>query len=161
LNVLTTSDIEMLSAGTATSSDAAFRAVHQVAQRRLDAGLVTAMRHDAALATVERLYSSNEAAYPVGGRKLKRESDWSQHVLVEQRVLVSAGDDAIRKHYVDHPAIFGLGLHSCVNVPLVSAGQCIGTLNLLRARPDWSDDEVAAARVLGLAALAAVLMMTR
>lgn len=156
--MLTPHDIDALGAGAATSPDALFAAIHQVAKRRLDAGLVTAMRHDEAAATVERLYSSNPAAYPVGGRKLKRDSDWSRHVLVEHRVLVSAGDDAIQQHYTDHATIFGLGLHSCVNVPLVSGGKCLGTLNVLNARASWSEDEVAAARVLGLAALAAVLM---
>jgi len=159
--MLTPHDIDALGAGAAASPDALFEAIHQVAQRRVGAGLVTAMRHDEAAATVERLYSSNPQAYPVGGRKLKRDSDWSRHVLVEHRVLVSAGDDAIRQHYTDHATIFGLGLHSCVNVPLVSAGHCVGTLNVLAARPNWSEDEVAAVRVLGLAALAGVLAPTR
>jgi GAF domain-containing protein len=159
MTMLTINDVETLGAGAATSPQALFDAIHQVAKRRLDAGLVTAMRHDEAAATVERLYSSNPQAYPVGGRKLKRDSDWSRHVLIEHRVLVSAGDDAIRKHYADHATIFGLGLHSCVNVPLVSAGRCVGTLNVLAARPNWSEDELAAARVLGLAALSAVLIL--
>ena len=80
-------------------------------------------------------------------------------MLVEHRVLVSAGDDAIRKHYNDHAIIFGLGLHSCVNVPLVSGGKCIGTLNVLRPQAEWRDDEVALVRALGIAALAGVLML--
>jgi GAF domain-containing protein len=157
--MLGTDDIEILGAGAAKSPEALFEAINQVAQRRVDAGLVTAMRHDEAAATVERLYSSNAAAYPVGGRKLKRDSDWSKQVLVEHRVLLSAGDDAIRAFYADHEQIFGLGLHSCVNVPLVSKRRCIGTLNVLRARADWSGDEVATVLALGLAALAGVLMM--
>jgi GAF domain-containing protein len=152
-------DVESLSAGAAKSPAALFAAIAGVAQRRVGAGLVTAMRHDEAASTVERIYSSNEQAYPVGGRKVKQESDWSRHVLVECRVLVSAGDDAIRKHYNDHAIIFGLGLHSCVNVPLVSRAKCIGTLNVLRPEAEWSDDQIALARALGIAALAAVLMM--
>ena len=80
-------------------------------------------------------------------------------MLLERRVLVSAGDDAIRKHYNDHAIIFGLGLHSCVNVPLVSRGKCIGTLNVLRAQADWSEDEIALVRTLGIAALAGALML--
>jgi GAF domain-containing protein len=154
---LDATDIETLSAGAGQSPAALFAAIAKTAKRRLDAGLVTAMRYDEPQQMVERLYSSNPDAYPIGGRKLKRDSDWSQHVLVERRVLISAGDDAIRKHYVDHPTIFDLGLHSCVNVPLVSKGECVGTLNVLRARPDWNDDDVALTRVLGLAALVAVL----
>src|SRR5438270_12313386 len=141
-------DVEALAAGAAKSPQALFAAVAEVARQRVDAGLVTAMRHDEAASTVERIYSSNEAAYPVGGRKVKQQSDWSRHVLVEHRVLVSAGDDAIRKHYNDHAIIFGLGLHSCVNVPLVSAGKCIGTLNVLRAQAEWSDEQVTLARAL-------------
>ena len=117
------------------------------------------MRHRATEADVERLWSSNEQAYPVGGRKPKRDTDWSREVLTGHRVLVSAGDDGIRKSFPDHAIIFGLGLHSCVNVPLVSQGQCVGTLNVLRAQAEWNADEIAVARALGLAALAGVLMM--
>jgi hypothetical protein len=156
--MLTNNDIETLSAAAARSPAALFEAIHQVARHRVGAGLVTAMRYDEAAAMVERLYSSNPAAYPVGGRKLKRDSDWSQHVLVEHRVLVSAGDELVKKHYADHAQIFGLGLHSCVNIPLVSNGACIGTLNVLRGEADWSDDEVTVVRARGRAALAAGLM---
>lgn len=158
--MLTPDDIDALSRGIAASPEALFAAIHAIAARRLDAGLVTAMRYDEPNATVERLYSSNPAAYPVGGRKLKRDSAWSRHVLVEQRVLLSAGDDAIREAYFDHATIFGLGLHSCVNVPLVRSGQCVGTMNVLRAATDWRDEEIALVRLLGLAALAAVLTLS-
>src|SRR3954470_13665544 len=99
--MLSPSDIDALSAAAAVSPHAAFEAIHAIAARRLGASLVTAMRHDEPNATVERLYSSNPAAYPVGGKKLKRDSDWSRHVLVEQRVLLCAGDAAIRAAFTD------------------------------------------------------------
>jgi GAF domain-containing protein len=156
---LSKDDIDALSAGAANSPAALFEAVHQVAARRVNAGLVTVMRHDAAEQTVERLYSSNPDAYPVGGRKLKRDTGWSRKVLAEHQVLVSAGDAGIRESFEDHAIILRLGLHSCINVPLVSAGRCVGTLNVLRARPDWGDDEVALMRALALAALAGVLAL--
>jgi GAF domain-containing protein len=159
--MLTSEDVEALAAGAAQSPAALFGAITEIARRRVDAGLVTAMRHDETASTVERIYSSNEQAYPVGGRKVKQESDWSRHVLAEHRVLVSAGDDAIRKHYNDYAIIFGLGLHSCVNVPLVSGGKCIGTLNVLRPQAEWREDDVMLARSLGIAALAGALMMRR
>jgi GAF domain-containing protein len=158
---LSKDDIETLATGAGQSPATLFAAVNEVAARRVGAGLVTVMRHDAMEAEVERIYSSNEQAYPVGGRKPKRDTDWSRQVLAERRVLVSAGDDGIRKSFDDHAIIFGLGLHSCVNVPLVSEGQCIGTLNVLRAQLDWSEDDVALVRALGLAALSGVLMMKR
>jgi GAF domain-containing protein len=158
MTALTNEDIDLLSVGAAKAPDALFAAIAQVAAQRVGAGLVTAMSHRAAESTVERIYSSNQKAYPVGGRKLKRDTAWSRKVLTEQQVLVSAGDDQVRESFDDHAIIFGLGLHSCVNVPLMSEGQCIGTLNVLRAQPDWDDNEIALVRALGLAALAAVLM---
>src|SRR5262249_2270303 len=113
MTMLNKSDIETLGAAAAKSSAALFAAIAEVARRRVDAGLVTAMRHDEAESTVERIYSSNEAAYPSGGRKPKRENGWGRKVLVEHRVLVSGGDDGIRETFPDHAIIFGLGLHSC------------------------------------------------
>jgi GAF domain-containing protein len=159
--VLNADDVETLSAGAAKSPTALFRAIKDVAVRRVDAGLVTMMRHDAVESTVERLYSSNPQAYPVGGKKAKRDTAWGRKVLTEHRVLVSAGDAGLRESFDDHATIIGLGLHSCVNVPLVSDGQCVGTLNVCAARSEWSDDEVAIVRALGLAALAGVLMVIR
>src|SRR3954452_15671016 len=159
MTTLTADDIEALSAGAAQSPTALFKAIAQVATRCVDAGLVTMMRHDAVASTVERLYSSNPQAYPVGGKKAKRDTAWGRKVLTEHRVLVSAGDAGLRESFDDHATIIGLGLHSCVNVPLVSEGRCLGTLNVLRAQADWNADEIAFARALGLAALAGVLMM--
>ncbi|MEJ0073925.1 MAG: GAF domain-containing protein [Alphaproteobacteria bacterium] len=157
--MLANEDIDALTAGAAKSPAALFAAIAEVSRQRVGAGLVTAMRHDAAEQTVERIYSSNEQAYPAGGRKPKRENGWGRQVLIEHRVLVSAGDDGIRESFPDHAIILGLGLHSCVNVPLVSQGKCIGTLNVLRAQADWGKDDIALVRALGIAALAGVLMM--
>jgi transcriptional regulator with GAF, ATPase, and Fis domain len=157
--MLDAKDVETLAAGAGKSPAALFRAIEGVATRRVGAGLVTMMRHDAATSMVERLHSSNPSAYPVGGKKAKRDTDWGRKVLTEHCVLVSAGDAALRQSFDDHATIIGLGLHSCVNVPLVSEGQCIGTMNVSRAQAQWHDDEVALVRALGLAALAGVLMI--
>jgi GAF domain-containing protein len=158
--VLTTYDIEVLSSGAAKSPAALFEAINQVAIRRLGAGLVTSMRHHAAEQQVERLYSSNTAAYPVGGRKTKRDTAWGRKVLAEHQVLLSAGDEQLKASFDDHATIIGLGLHSCLNVPLVSEGKCVGTLNISRGQAQWTADEIALARALGLVALSAVLMLT-
>src|SRR5687767_2752623 len=64
---LNADDIDTLAAGAGKSPAALFEAIAQVARQRVGAGLVTAMRHDESAATVERVYSSNEQAYPVGG----------------------------------------------------------------------------------------------
>jgi GAF domain-containing protein len=158
---LTHDDIETLAADAATSPNTLFEAIADVATRSVNAGLVTVMRHDAAASTVERLYSSNPQAYPVGAKKAKRDTAWGREVLTEHRLLVSAGDAALAKSFDDHATIIGLGLHSCVNVPLVSESKCVGTLNVCAVRSDWTDDEVSFVRALGLAALAGVLAVIK
>ena len=92
---LSKDDIETLAAGAGKSPAALFAAVHEVAARRVGAGLVTVMRHHATEAEVERLYSSNEQAYPVGGRKQKRDTGWSRKVLERAS---RAGERGRRRH---------------------------------------------------------------
>ena len=51
---------------------------------------------------VERLYSSNPQAYPVGGRKLKRDTGWSRKVLVDTEAAIVANilvNNRFRRHH--------------------------------------------------------------
>ena len=135
-----------------TAPLALLRAVDAVGRAAMGHRLCTAMRFDAAAMTVRRIYSSDAAAYPVGGAKPKRDTDWGRQVLLETRVFVGEGEAAIRAHFADHALIAGLGLRSIVNVPVVLRGECRGTVNFL-----WPEDRVPPARVamaelLGLAA---------
>src|SRR5256885_13767759 len=66
-------------------------AIGRVAAAVFGCALFTAMRFDAQANEVERLYSTNPAAYPVGGRKLKRDTAWAEHVLAERRIFVGQG----------------------------------------------------------------------
>jgi hypothetical protein len=93
--------------------------------------LFTIMRLDASRAEVERVHSSMPAVYPVGGRKAKKETAWSDHTLRDMKVFRASGADAIRAAFEDHATILSLGLGSVLNIPLVLGGRCIGTMNLL------------------------------
>jgi hypothetical protein len=68
--------------GRAPDPQAAFRVFDHVVQRVLEHKLLTIMRHVAATAEVERIYSSNPRAYPVGGRKQKQGTPWGEQVPV-------------------------------------------------------------------------------
>src|SRR3954452_14791884 len=59
----------------------AYRAVDALAQCVIGHRLFTVMRQIEESAEVERLYSSNEADYPVGGRKPKQGTPWGEIVL--------------------------------------------------------------------------------
>jgi hypothetical protein len=131
---------------------ALFAAVAAVAADAMGCALFTAMRFDAAAGEVERLYSTNPAAYPVGGRKAKRDTPWARQVLTERRIFVGSGDAAIRGAFDDHETIRALGLHSIVNVPVVVAATCVGTVNFLMLRDIVAAADIAIAEELGHAA---------
>lgn len=133
--------------------------IAEEARVTLGAGLVTAMRFDAASMTVRRVFSSNEAAYPVGGSKPKRDTPWGKHVLTERKVFVGEGEAAIRAMFDDAEVIFGLGQRSIVNVPLLQGSTCIGTLNVLVPRQHWRPGEVEIVKRLAEKAAAAVIAL--
>lgn len=107
-----------------------FRAIETLSREVIGHTLFTIMRFDAAASEVERLYSSNPAVYPVGGRKQKKNTVWAQRVLGDMQVFRAIDRDAIRDAFDDHETIFGLGIGSMLNIPVAFAGRCLGTMNL-------------------------------
>lgn len=134
---------------------AALRAIDAHAHAALAHTLCTVNRYDAQAMRVLRLYSSNPEAYPPGGSKDKSGTAWGRHVLLEQKLFVGEGEDAIREFFDDHDAIQRLGLRSIINVPVVYGGVCLGTVNFLMPRAAVSDADVQAAQLAGLLALPA------
>ncbi len=108
-----------------------FAAVDRYAQVVLRQALCTVNRFDACSERVVRLYSSNPAAYPVGGGKDKSGTAWGRHVLHGRRIYVGEGVEAIRESFDDFDAILSLGLRSVINVPVVVRDTCLGTVNFL------------------------------
>ncbi|WP_445657279.1 GAF domain-containing protein [Achromobacter sp. NCFB-sbj8-Ac1-l] len=141
------------------SAPAAFAAVDAHAHATLGHTLCTINRHDAERMRVVRLYSSNPQVYPPGGSKDKRGTAWGRHVLLERKLFIGEGTDAIREFFNDHDAIRELGLRSVINVPVVYGQACLGTVNFLMPREALSADDIAAARLAGLLALPAFLML--
>jgi GAF domain-containing protein len=132
-------------------------AVDALAQPVLRQSLCTVNRLDAQHLRLTRLYSSNPVAYPPGGTKDKRGTAWGQQVLVERRVFVGEGTEAIRASFDDHEAIARLSLRSVVNVPIVFEQRCLGTLNLLMQAADVEPAQVQFARLASVLLLPALL----
>lgn len=78
---------------------------------------------------LERVYSSDEHAYPIGGRKNKDGTHFGRAVLLNAGILSSEGADAIRSSFDDSQRILDLGGRSVLNVPVISGGTCVGVLN--------------------------------
>ncbi len=115
----------------ANSPDRIFAAVADAAHRYIGYKLFTIMAFHAKTMQVRRLYSSNPDAYPLGGGKGKRDTQWGRHVLEQGRPFIGRTADDIRVNFNDHEVIFGLGLESVLNVPVRLYARTIGTMNLL------------------------------
>jgi GAF domain-containing protein len=121
--------------------------------------LFTVMRFDPGRNEVERIHSSLPSAYPVGGRKTKRDTAWADHVLRAGKVFRADDADAIRAAFDDHATIFSLGLGAALNVPLVFGGRAVGTMNLLHLPGWYRDEDEEIGRVLGVFLLPVVLSL--
>ena len=122
-----------------------FERIAREAAGSIGCSLFTVTAFDAAAMHVQRLYSTNPSAYPVGGRKPKRDTEFGRRVLVAGEPLVCEGDDAIATIVEDHETIRSLGLHSSINAPVVSGDNCVGVLNFLMTSSAVSKDQLRAA----------------
>src|SRR4051812_24874057 len=126
------------------------------AQPRLGWKLFTAMRYLPATDEVERVYTSNAEAYPLGGRKTKRDSAWSRRVLQRGEPYFANGAQGIRNAFDDAERILALGLGAVINVPVRSNERIVGTLNFLREAGGFGPQHVAEA--VAFAPLASALL---
>ena len=130
-----------------------YTAVDALVQRTIGHTLFTIMRVHEATMEVERVYSSNPSAYPVGGRKPKRGTRWGQVVLDRGEVFIARDEEEVRRTFDDHALIFSLGVGSIMNVPIGFCGKRLGTMNISN-QANWFRQEDAEAGRLIAAALA-------
>jgi hypothetical protein len=117
------------------------------AQRRFGWKLFTAMRYLPS-GEVERAHTSNPDAYPLAGRKPRRDTPWSRQVLVRGEPYYANDAAGIRFAFEDAEKILGLGLSAVMNVPVKEGGRVLGTLNFLREAGGYRAQHVAEALAL-------------
>ena len=146
---LTLADLASLAERLASEQEPSllYAAIDTLVQDVIGHRLFTLMRVHEASAEVERIYSSNTAAYPVGGRKQKRGTPWSRVVLDRGEVFVARTSEEVRDAFADYELIFSLGIGSIMNVPLAYRGRRLGTMNISH-EAGWFTDEDARAGLL-------------
>lgn len=97
-----------------------------------------------------RIWTSEPAAYPVGGAKKKTRTPWTLHLLEQCRVFVGEGDQVLAQVFDDHARIASLNLHSVVNVPITREGRCLATFNAMGQQASWREHDIAAIQLLAL-----------
>ncbi len=130
----------------------AYAAIDELAKRVFDHRLFTVTRSLHETKEVERVYSSNVAAYPIGGRKQKQNTPWGEQVLDRGEVLLCHGPGEIERVFADHALIHSLGVNGMVNIPVLFAGRSIATMNMSHA------DRFQEADVPAMTILAALLL---
>ena len=147
---ISVADIAKVMAITASSSapDAVYQAVCDLAQRTIGHRLFTLMRLHRDVNEVERLFSDNPTAYPVGGRKQKQGTSWGRVVLDQGEVYIAKNEDELRANFADHALILSLGIGSIMNIPIVSRGRCLGTMNISNTAGWFTPAHVETGRIL-------------
>ena len=146
---LTLADISsVLEISAAQDAPALFRAVEALARRTVGFRLFTVMRNLDATAEVERLHSSDAAAYPVGGRKRREGTRWGDQVLDRGEAFLARNRAELRDAFADYELIFSLGISAILNVPIRHAGRCIGTMNLCGDEGQYGEEDIATGKVL-------------
>lgn len=123
-------------------------AIDALAQRVFGHKLFTVMRLLGDGNEVERIYSSNPAAYPVGGRKQKQDTSWGQIVLNEGKPFIARNEDELRAAFPDHELILSLGIGSIMNIPVMFKGRCVGTMNVSGDAGQYGEEDVRPGRIL-------------
>jgi hypothetical protein len=121
-----------------------FTDLGEEAQRRFGWKLFTAMRYLPS-GEVERVHTSNPEAYPLAGRKPRRDTMWSRQVLVRGEPYYANDAAGIRAAFEDAEKILGLGLGAVINAPVKDGERVLGTLNFLREAGGYRPEHVAEA----------------
>ena len=126
--------------------------IGEEAQRRFGWKLYTAMR-TLPSGEVERVHTSDPNAYPLAGRKPRRDTPWSRQVLVRGEPYYANDAAGIRAAFEDADKILGLGLGAVINVPVKEGDRVLGTLNFLREAGGYHPEQVREALALGAQAV--------
>ena len=122
--------------------DATFSAVGEVLMRHVGYGLYTITHVLPGGREVERLHSTNHAAYAVGGRKPVQQNAFRDQLFGAQKAFLGRKPADFAPYFPDHEFIVSLGLGSVINVPLIFDGAALGSVNILDREDAYDEAHV-------------------
>lgn len=140
---------------------ATFRAIDAAMRATTGHKLFTILVHYPQLQLAERVYSTNQAAYPVAGSRPLGELDLRQRLVVEGEAYIGRDGDDLRRVFSDHELMASLGCESMLAMPVRWRGETVGSLNLLHEAYWYSEADVPLARLFAQLALPALLLVAR
>jgi hypothetical protein len=136
----------------------AFDALNAAADQVIGVKLFTLMTFDQETREARRIHSNMPDAYPVQGTKPMNESGWADIVFGQRKSFVANDIEAIAEVFPDHELIRSLGCESVINIPIVVAGNILGTINCLHVAGHYTDERTSASEVLKLPGAACFLL---
>lgn len=137
---------------------ATFAALEAMVQDAIGVRLFTVTEIVPERSVAVRSYTNMPDEYPVSGEKPLRRDKWSDTVRTRHEAFVANSIEEIAEVFPDYGLIQSLGCESCLNLPIVIAGELRGTLNCLHAAGHFTPDRVAAAQALKPAGALAILL---
>lgn len=134
-------------------------ALHRLAETTVGVKLFTMTADNPKGGYVRRVYSSDEAAYPVLGTKPIVFDDTYRKMTEERFVYVANSVEAMRADFPDLDLIVSLGCGSAINMPIVAGGEMLGSVNLLHEEGWYTPERVEAAKALTVPAAACFLIL--
>lgn len=135
-------------AGAEADRQVVYKAVEAVTAETCGFVFLTVLTYNEAEQVVERLYSSNLQAYPVGGRKPLSKLTVNHAAMASGDVFLAGTREAVKEAFFDYELIFSLGSTAIMNAPIRHAGRRLGTLNLCGEEGMYGPAEIEAARIL-------------
>lgn len=126
----------------AKTPEAAFAALHAFTARLVPARLFTVSLIDVAAAVSRRAYTSDPVAYPVSGTKPIVDDGWYEMVHAKRQIYVQNDLANDLEHFTDFELINSLGCQAAMNMPVVLAGEVVGSVNILDARGSYTEAAV-------------------
>lgn len=126
----------------ATAADAAYDALHQLAQAVIGVRLFTVMTVDMDAGLARRAFTSDPESYPNSGTKPVEMNSWFEIVHGRKESFVANSIEEIAEVFADHELIRSLGCESVMNLPVFHDGALLATINLLDREGYFTPDRV-------------------
>lgn len=144
-----------------TANDAPWRALQELTRTLVGARLFTVMTVDMHHNLARREYTSDPASYPVSGTKPIEHDRWFDVVHGDRQTFVANTLTEIATVFSDYETIGALGCGSVINIPVIVAGELLGTVNCLDVEHHYTQERVLRSQLLEIPAKLAFLAAGR
>ncbi|NGN41610.1 GAF domain-containing protein [Mesorhizobium sp. CGMCC 1.15528] len=142
-------------------ANAPWLALQALSRKIVGAKLFTVMTVDMKNELARRAYTSDPKSYPASGTKPVQYNRWFNVVHKARETFVANTIADIATVFPDHETIWSLGCGSVINMPVVIAGELLGTVNCLDVEHHYTPERLERSRLLATPAKLAFLAAAR